>query len=143
MALTPAGRYRHENATAVEGLSVSFRRRIPVFERFGRSVELARAIWNVLRSATLLAIPVLVVEGIGPIEAVKRSGGLLKRTWGEHVVGNLGIGLVFGLMALAVILVGGALVTVMASVAAPMAIVAIVRPMFPKATLQQAFLAKA
>jgi len=126
--------------------------------------------------ATFLAVPVLVVEGVGPIEAVKRSGGLLKRTWGEQVVGNLGIGLLFGLMALAVILVGGALVAVIASVAAPLAIVVIVLvviavaaialvgaavsgiftaslyryvtkgdggPMFPKATLQQAFRAKA
>ena len=79
--------------------------------------------WNL---ATFLAVPVLVMEGAGPIEAVKRSGGLLKRTWGEQVVGNVGISLVFGLLALAVILVGGALVAMLASVAAPLAIGALV-----------------
>ena len=79
--------------------------------------------WNL---ATFLAIPVLVVENVGPIEAVKRSGGLLKRTWGEQVVGNVGISLVFGLLALAVILAGGALIAVMASIAVPLAIAAIV-----------------
>jgi len=79
--------------------------------------------WNL---ATFLAVPVLVMEGAGPIEAVKRSGGLLKRTWGEQVVGNVGISLVFGLLALAVILVGGALVAMLASVADPLAIGALV-----------------
>jgi hypothetical protein len=36
--------------------------------------------------------PVLAVEEIGPIEAVKRSASLLKRTWGEQIAGNLGDG---------------------------------------------------
>lgn len=62
--------------------------------------------WSI---ATFLVVPVLVVEKVGPIEAIKRSTGLLKRTWGEQIVGNVGIGLVFGLLMLLVILVGGAL----------------------------------
>ena len=45
--------------------------------------------WSI---ATFLAVPVLVVEGVGPIEAVKRSTQLLKKTWGEQIAGNLGIG---------------------------------------------------
>lgn len=56
------------------------------------------AAWGV---ATYLVLPVLVVEDVGPVEAVKRSGSLLKRTWGEQIVGNAGIGLAFGLVALA------------------------------------------
>jgi len=67
--------------------------------------------WNI---ATFLVIPVLVVEGIGPIEAIKRSAGLLKRTWGEQIVGNAGIGLVFGLIGFAV-LVAGAMVVMVAA----------------------------
>lgn len=59
--------------------------------------------WNV---ATYLVVPVLVVEGVGPIDAVKRSTQLLKKTWGEQIVGNLGIGAAFGLIFLAVILLG-------------------------------------
>jgi len=50
--------------------------------------------WNI---ATFLAVPVLVVEGVGPIEAVKRSTQLLKKTWGEQIAGNLGIGAAFTL----------------------------------------------
>lgn len=60
--------------------------------------------WNVV---TFLVVPVLVVEGVGPIEAIKRSGSLLKKTWGEQLIGNFSIGLVFGLLSLAVILVVG------------------------------------
>jgi Family of unknown function (DUF6159) len=50
--------------------------------------------WNI---ATFLAVPVLVVEGVGPIDAVKRSTQLLKKTWGEQIAGNLGIGAAFTL----------------------------------------------
>lgn len=62
--------------------------------------------WSI---ATFLVVPVLVIENVGPIEAIKRSTGLLKRTWGEQIVGNVGIGLVFGLLMFLVILLGGAL----------------------------------
>jgi Family of unknown function (DUF6159) len=48
---------------------------------------------------TFLVLPVLVFEKTGPIEAVKRSGHLFKKTWGENVVTNGGIGLV-GLVAI-------------------------------------------
>jgi MFS family permease len=51
--------------------------------------------WNL---ATFLVIPVLVVEGIGPVEAVKRSGRMLKETWGEQIAGNFSIGFVFGIL---------------------------------------------
>ncbi|CAG0934553.1 hypothetical protein TFLX_03541 [Thermoflexales bacterium] len=57
--------------------------------------------WNV---ATYLVVPVLVIENLGPIEAIKRSTGLLRKTWGEQIVGNLGIGFVFGLIFFGVIL---------------------------------------
>jgi hypothetical protein len=59
--------------------------------------------WNL---ASYLAVPVLVLEGVGPIEAVKRSANLLKKTWGEQIVGNFGLGAVFGLLTLLVFLVG-------------------------------------
>ncbi|HZY43301.1 MAG TPA: DUF6159 family protein [Anaerolineae bacterium] len=59
--------------------------------------------WNV---ATYIAVPILVVEGVGPIEAVKRSTAYLKKTWGERIIGNAGIGLVFGLIIFLIILLG-------------------------------------
>jgi hypothetical protein len=54
--------------------------------------------WNV---ATYLVVPVLAVENVGPFEAIKRSAGLLKRTWGEQIAGNLGLGAIFVLAYLA------------------------------------------
>jgi Family of unknown function (DUF6159) len=45
--------------------------------------------------ATFLTVPILVTRGIGPVDAVKESATLLKKTWGENVVGNAGMGLVF------------------------------------------------
>jgi len=60
--------------------------------------------WNLI---TYLVVPVLVVENVGPIEAVKRSAALLKRTWGEQVTGGAGMGIVFFLFfVLATILAG-------------------------------------
>ena len=44
--------------------------------------------------ATFLTVPVLVAQDVGPVEAVKESATLLKRTWGEGLIGNGGIGLV-------------------------------------------------
>ena len=48
--------------------------------------------------ATFLVVPVLVTRNVGPIEAVKESATILKRTWGEQIAGNVGIGFVFGLL---------------------------------------------
>lgn len=45
-------------------------------------------------------VPVLVVEKVGPIVALKRSLSILRKTWGEALVGNFGIGLIIFLMAL-------------------------------------------
>ncbi len=59
--------------------------------------------WTV---ASFLVVPVLVANNIGPIDAVKKSIELLKRTWGENAVGQLGIGFVFGFIMFAVIAVG-------------------------------------
>ena len=68
--------------------------------------------WNL---ATYLVVPVLVVENVGPIEAIQRSTSLLKRTWGEQIAGNFSIGLVFGLIALLAVLVVGVPVMLLAA----------------------------
>ena len=47
------------------------------------------AAWGIV---TFLVIPVLALENIGPIEAIKRSGNLVKRRWGQQVTGNVVIG---------------------------------------------------
>jgi Family of unknown function (DUF6159) len=64
--------------------------------------------WNVV---TYFVVPVLVVDGVGPIEAVKRSSSILRKTWGETVGGEGGMGLVGFLLFLPVVGVIG--VTVM------------------------------
>lgn len=56
--------------------------------------------------ATYLVIPVLVVEDVGPIEGIKRSTKMLKKTWGEQIVGNFGIGTITGLLTVVIIIVG-------------------------------------
>lgn len=48
--------------------------------------------------ASFLVVPVLVHRGVGPVDALKESATLLKRTWGENLIGQGGVGLVFGLM---------------------------------------------
>ncbi len=47
--------------------------------------------WTV---ATFLVVPIIAAEGLGPIEAVEKSATLLKKTWGENLIGNAGIALV-------------------------------------------------
>jgi hypothetical protein len=66
-------------------------------------VSLIGFAWNL---ATFLVVPVLVVENVGPIEAIQRSASYLKRTWGEQIVGNVGMGIVFGLIALGTLATG-------------------------------------
>ncbi len=49
------------------------------------------AVWGL---ATFFVIPVLVTEGIGPIEAIKRSASLFRQTWGQQVASNFGFGII-------------------------------------------------
>lgn len=79
--------------------------------------------WNV---ATFLVVPVLVVEGVGPVEAIKRSAGLLRKTWGEQLIGNVGIGLVFGVLILGVVVIGGLSAALLASISGLLALIAVV-----------------
>ena len=64
-------------------------------ERFGligtivaRLVGLA---WNLV---TFLVVPILVLEDLGVGDALKRSKDLFKKTWGENVIGQGGLGVV-------------------------------------------------
>jgi hypothetical protein len=70
-------------------------------EKVGEFVAgLLGAAWSVL---TYLVVPVLVMERANPIDAVKRSTSLVKKTWGEALSAHVGSGLVFmvvGLVAL-------------------------------------------
>ena len=61
------------------------------------------ATWTV---ATYFALPVLVVEGVGPLDATQRSYQLMKQSWGESLGGNVGTGLLGFVLMLPVIVVG-------------------------------------
>jgi hypothetical protein len=53
-------------------------------------VSLVGLAWQLV---TYMVLPILVLEGVGTTDAIKRSTDMFKRTWGENVVGNAGIGL--------------------------------------------------
>lgn len=75
--------------------------------------------------ATYLAVPVLVTKDVGPLDAVKESAALFKRTWGEQVVGNFGMGWAVALMNLSWIAVC-VLAGIVAGQIAPAAVLAVV-----------------
>lgn len=55
--------------------------------------------WSIM---TYFVVPILVVDKVGPIKAVKESTSLIKRTWGEALAGKMGIGLFLFLLALVI-----------------------------------------
>lgn len=67
--------------------------------------------WNIV---TFFAVPVAVYRDVGPMDAIKGSTGLVKRTWGESLTGIVSTGLIFFLMGLA-----GALVLFLLFLAMP------------------------
>jgi hypothetical protein len=84
-------------------------------QRFGFVGRLVVALvglaWNLI---TFLTVPILIIEDIGVGAALTRSKDLFKKTWGENVVGQAGLGVV-GLLAvlpaLPVFAIGAALGT--------------------------------
>jgi hypothetical protein len=59
--------------------------------------------WNL---ASFFVIPILVAKDLGPIDAVKESASLLKRTWGEQITGNFSLGAIFFLVYFLIIVLG-------------------------------------
>lgn len=59
--------------------------------------------WTV---ATFLVVPTLVATDVGPVQAIKDSAGMLKKTWGENVIGQSGMGFVFSVLTFAVVALG-------------------------------------
>lgn len=75
------------------------------FELLGRIViGLVGAAWTI---ATYFIVPVLVVEKLGPLDAVKRSVMLMKQTWGESLMSHVGIGAATGLITFLAVLLAG------------------------------------
>jgi hypothetical protein len=86
-------------------------------ERGGAAGAIVSLIGNMAWSViTFLVVPILVIEGVGPIDAIKRSTSLLRKTWGEQIVGNFSIGLVIGLAFIGVAVAGGLITAALFSV---------------------------
>src|SRR5215218_7222312 len=64
-------------------------------ERFGLiGTIVARLVGLAWQLVTFLVVPILVLEDLGVGDALKRSKDLFKKTWGENVIGQGGLGIV-------------------------------------------------
>lgn len=82
-------------------------------ERVGQVItSLIGLAWSL---ATYFVVPVIVVERSNPLAAMKRSSAVLKRTWGESMVTNFGVGLFTFLASLVMLLPIGLGVAALAS----------------------------
>jgi hypothetical protein len=97
------------------------------FSALGRIiVRLVGLTWAV---ATYFVVPILAAEGTGPITSVRRSIGLLKKSWGEGLSGNFVISvasLVVALPIIAAAIVGVVVAALLNSVALMVVTVAVV-----------------
>lgn len=80
-------------------------------------VSLVGMAWEIV---TWLAVPVVVVEGTGAIDSLKRSANLFKKTWGENLIAQAGFG-VLGLL----LMIPAVVVMLLVGVAIPLAGLAI------------------
>jgi hypothetical protein len=94
--------------------------RVPFLGRM--VIALVGVAWTMV---TFLAVPVLVSRDVGPFEAVKESASLLKRSWGENLIGNVGIAMVFVFIWLGLIILGVAAMTAAAATGSGGLIVAV------------------
>jgi hypothetical protein len=68
--------------------------------------RLIGAAWSLV---TFISVPVIAIEGTGPIETLKRSASLFRERWGQQITGNIAIG---GIVFLLGFLPGIALIVV-------------------------------
>lgn len=61
---------------------------------------------------TFFVVPILVTEGVGPIQAMRRSTGLFTATWGRQLTANFG----FGIIQMAVLLVAGLITAIFSAI---------------------------
>src|SRR5579885_442053 len=85
-------------------------------------IALLGAAWSLI---TYFVAPILVLENKNPIAAIRESGAMLRRTWGENVVVNGSLHLAMGLLALVAMipLVLGIVMLASASIALGIALI--------------------
>jgi len=70
----------------------------------------ARLVGMAWSLVTFIAVPVIAIEGTGPLETIKRSGSLFRERWGQQITGNLAIGgavFLLGVLPAIALIVGG------------------------------------
>lgn len=72
----------------------------------GILIALMGMAWTIV---TIFVVPVLVYEGLGPVDAVKKSIQVIKKTWGESLIKAFGLGIVQFLVMLGIIVASGLL----------------------------------
>lgn len=60
-------------------------------------ISLIGMAWTLL---TFFVVPVMIFEGKGVMESISKSGSLFKKTWGENVIGQFQMGLIFFILSL-------------------------------------------
>lgn len=80
-------------------------------------VWLAGAAWAV---ATFFVVPVVALEGTGPLDSLKRSAAVVKARWGEGATGAATIGVVTFIVSFAIAVVGGVGFSVLAGAGLPL-----------------------
>jgi hypothetical protein len=72
----------------------------------------ARLVGMAWSLVTFLAVPVIAIEGTGPVQTLKRSASMFRERWGQQITGNVAIGgIIFlaGLLPAAILIGGGVL----------------------------------
>ena len=113
-----AARSRLRELAAWSGISIAVGALVSLIQGDGDSGILATLVRSLLAGivasiwavVTMLALPVIVLENLGAMAAVKRSARIIHSTWGEAILGTVRIGLRFTLMYTlpgALLIVGG------------------------------------
>jgi uncharacterized protein DUF6159 len=72
----------------------------------------ARLVGMAWSLVTFLAVPVIAIEGTGPVETLKRSASMFRERWGQQITGNIAIGgavFLIGVLPALILIVGGVL----------------------------------
>jgi hypothetical protein len=60
----------------------------------------ARVVGMAWALVTFLAVPVIALEGTGPVGTLKRSASIFRERWGQQITGNIAIGGAIGLLGI-------------------------------------------
>lgn len=83
-------------------------------------ISLVGAAWNI---ATFFSLPALVIGQKGVKDSFKESIEIMKKTWGETIIVNFGVGSVMSLVFILLILIGVLVMVMVPAILIPVAVV--------------------